>query len=114
MQKAIPTAEWGQNFQWDENVSSKTDFWFAEEIQGINLALYYADQNDILENTIETREKLQEFINACYEFIQYERPKKFDGFDWFLSTVFIICEGDMAKYVLIHLTNYTSRLRKSF
>ncbi|XP_017760235.1 PREDICTED: uncharacterized protein LOC108550852 [Eufriesea mexicana] len=86
MQKAIPTAEWGENFQWKENISSNTDFWFAEEIHGINLVLYYAEQK-----------KLQEFINACYAFIQYERPTKFDGFDWFLSTVFIICKGDVDR-----------------
>lgn len=99
MQKAIPTAEWGENFQWQENISSNTDFWFAEEIHGINLVLYYAEQNNILDNTTEMKEKLQEFINACYAFIQYERPTKFDGFDWFLSTVFIICKGDVDKYV---------------
>ncbi|OAD55152.1 Protein broad-minded [Eufriesea mexicana] len=97
MQKAIPTAEWGENFQWKENISSNTDFWFAEEIHGINLVLYYAEQNNILDNTTEMKEKLQEFINACYAFIQYERPTKFDGFDWFLSTVFIICKGDVDR-----------------
>ncbi|KOC71097.1 hypothetical protein WH47_01740 [Habropoda laboriosa] len=97
MQKAIPTAEWGENFQWKENVLSSTDFWFAEEIHGINLALCYAEQNRILQNTTEMKEKLQEFINACYAFIQYERLQKFDGFDWFLSTVFIICEGDVER-----------------
>ncbi|XP_053976806.1 uncharacterized protein LOC128875330 isoform X1 [Hylaeus volcanicus] len=97
MQKAIPTAEYGENFQWEESVSSSTDFWFAEEIHGIDLVLSYAEHNDIMENTIEMKEKLQEFINACYAFIQYERPKKFDGFDWFLSTVFIICEGNIGK-----------------
>lgn len=102
MHKAIPTAEWGENLQWQETVSSNTDFWFAEEIHGINLALCYAEQNDLLENTDEMKEKLQAFINACYAFIQYERPKKFDGFDWFLSTVFIICEGDAEQYVPYH------------
>ncbi|CAK9810663.1 Protein broad-minded [Anthophora quadrimaculata] len=97
MHKAIPTAEWGENFQWKENISSSTDFWFAEEIHGINLALCYAEQNGILQNTSEMKEKLQEFINACYAFVQYERLNKFDGFDWFLSTVFIICGGDVER-----------------
>nr|XP_031836746.1 protein broad-minded-like isoform X2 [Nomia melanderi] len=95
MQKAIPTAEWEENYHWQENVSVNTDFWFAEEIHGINLTLYYAEQNNILINTTEMKTKLQGFINTCYAFIQYERPKKFDGFDWFLATVFIICEGDI-------------------
>ncbi|KAF3430761.1 LOW QUALITY PROTEIN: hypothetical protein E2986_00218 [Frieseomelitta varia] len=97
MQKAIPTAEWTENFQWKENILSSTDCWFAEEIHGIDLVFYYAEQNNVLENTIEMKEKLQKFINACYAFIQYERPIKFDGFDWFLSTVFIICEGNVDK-----------------
>ncbi|XP_043260718.1 protein broad-minded-like [Colletes gigas] len=97
MQKAIPTTERGENFQWQESVSSNTDFWFAEEIHGINLALYYAEQNGVMENTVEMRKKLQEFINASYAFIQYERSTKFDGFDWFLSTVFMICSGDIEK-----------------
>ncbi|XP_076749425.1 protein broad-minded [Xylocopa sonorina] len=97
MQKAIPTMEWEENFQWKENVSSSTDFWFAEELHGIDLVFYYTEQNDILENTSEMKEKLQEFINACYAFIHYERPNKYDGFDWFLSTVFIICEGNIER-----------------
>ena len=98
MQKAIPTAEWTENFQWKESILSSTDCWFAEEMHGIDLVLYYAEQNNVLENTIEMKEELQKFINACYAFIQYERPIKFDGFDWFLSTVFIICEGNIDKY----------------
>ncbi|XP_050576401.1 uncharacterized protein LOC126915612 [Bombus affinis] len=97
MQKAIPTSEWGEIFQWKENISSNIDCWFSEEIHGIDLVLYYAEQNDVLKNTVEMKEKLQEFINACYAFIQYERPAKFDGFDWFLSTVFIICKGDVDR-----------------
>ncbi|XP_076287789.1 protein broad-minded isoform X1 [Lasioglossum baleicum] len=97
MHKAIPTAEWVENFQWQESDAANTDFWFAEEIHGINLALYYAEQNDILKNTAEMKKKLQEFISECYAFIRYEKPKKFDGFDWFLATVFIICEGDVEK-----------------
>ncbi|XP_017886047.1 protein broad-minded-like isoform X2 [Ceratina calcarata] len=97
MHKAIPTSEWGEHFEWEENVSSSTDSWFTEEIHGIDFVLYYAEQNDILNNTTENKERLQEFINACYAFIQYERPKKFDGFDWFLSTVFIICEGNIER-----------------
>lgn len=106
MQKAIPTAEWGEHFQWQENTTSSTDFWFPEEIHAINLALHYAEQNEILENTVEIKEKLQEFINACYTFINYERPKKFDGFDWFLSTVFIICKGDIHRYTSFFHTSY--------
>ncbi|XP_015438012.1 PREDICTED: protein broad-minded-like [Dufourea novaeangliae] len=97
MHKAIPIAEWEENFQWEESFSVNTDFWFPEEIHGIDLALYYAEQNNVLANTLEMKKKLQGFINACYTFIQYERPKKFDGFDWFLATVFIICEGDIEK-----------------
>lgn len=98
MHKAIPTSEWGEHFKWQENVSSSTDFWFTEEIHGIDLVLYYAEQNDLLDNTTENKERLQQFINDCYAFIQYERPKKFDGFDWFLATVFIICEGNLERY----------------
>nr|XP_012148034.1 PREDICTED: uncharacterized protein LOC105663485 isoform X2 [Megachile rotundata] len=97
MQKAIPTAEWDEHFQWQENISSSTDFWFPEEIHGINLALHYAEQSELLENTVKMKETLQEFINSCYAFIKYERPKRFDGFDWFLSTVFIICKGDIQR-----------------
>ncbi|XP_078044991.1 protein broad-minded isoform X1 [Augochlora pura] len=108
MQKAIPTAEWVENFQWQGSTSVNTDFWFAEEIHGINLALHYAEQNHILKDTVEMKKKLQEFINECYAFIHYQRPKKFDGFDWFLATVFIICEGDIerCKIFIQHLLKF--------
>ncbi|KAG7204911.1 hypothetical protein KM043_005304 [Ampulex compressa] len=97
MQKAIPTAEWVDNFQWQDDTQCNSEFWFPEEICGIDLTLNYAEQNKIMKNSTETRENLKRFIAASYAFIKYDKPKKFEGFDWFLATVFIVCEGDVIK-----------------
>lgn len=99
MHKAIPTAEWVEQFVWKENITYDADYWVPEDVHAINVALSYAEQRNILKNDSETQQNLKQFIHSAYMFIQYNKPNKFEGFDWFLATVFIICDGDLDKYV---------------
>ncbi|XP_019698395.1 protein broad-minded isoform X2 [Harpegnathos saltator] len=97
MHKAIPTAEWVEQFVWQENITYDADYWVPEDAHAINVALNYAEQRQILKNNDDTQQKLKQFIHSAYMFIQYNKPSKFEGFDWLLATVFIICDGDLDK-----------------
>ncbi|KAL2716528.1 protein broad-minded-like [Vespula squamosa] len=97
MWQAIPTAEWADYFEWPENFVYNADFFFSEELHGIDLVLQYAELNGLLQDSKSKREIFKQFLQASSIFIKYQKPNKFEGFDWFLSTVFCICEGDMDK-----------------
>ncbi|KYN21117.1 Protein broad-minded [Trachymyrmex cornetzi] len=97
MHKAIPTAEWVEQFEWQENITYDTDYWLPEDIHAINIVLNYAEQREILKNNNDSQKNLKQFIHSAYIFIQYSKPNRFEGFDWFLATVFIICDGDVDK-----------------
>lgn len=100
MNKAIPTAEWVEHFEWQENITYDTDYWLPEDIIAINIVLNYAEQREILKNNNDSQKNLKQFIHSAYIFIQYNKPNRFEGFDWFLATVFIICDGDLDKYAI--------------
>lgn len=95
MRKAIPTAEWVDNFRWDSS-DDKRD-WLTEENLCFDLAIRYADENCSLDDLQQAKDDMKTFYEAAHKFINYERPDKFEGFDWFLATVFVICEGKVDR-----------------
>ncbi|KAK2586130.1 hypothetical protein KPH14_001405 [Odynerus spinipes] len=97
MWQAIPTAEWADHFEWPEKLMYNADFCLSEELYGIDLVLQYAELNGLLQKSEEGKETFKQFLQASYIFIKYLKPNKFEGFDWFLSTVFLICEGNVDK-----------------
>lgn len=99
MHKAIPTAEWVEQFVWQDDITYDAYYWAPEDAHAINIALSYAEQREILKNDSDTQKNLRQFIYSAYIFIQYSKPSSFEGFDWFLATVFIICDGNLDKYV---------------
>ncbi|XP_032690009.1 protein broad-minded-like isoform X2 [Odontomachus brunneus] len=112
MHKAIPTAEWVEQFVWQENITYDADYWVPEDLHAINVALSYGEQRQILKNDSDTQQNLKRFIHSAYMFIQYNKPSKFEGFDWFLATVFIICDGDLdkCKTFIMQLIQFPSTL----
>ncbi|XP_072745888.1 protein broad-minded [Anoplolepis gracilipes] len=112
MHKAIPTAEWVEQFQWQENITYDADYWHPEDTHAINVALNYAEQRQILKNTEDNQKNLKQFIHSAYIFIQYNKPNRFEGFDWFLATVFLICDGalDKCKTFIMQLIQFPSTL----
>ncbi|KAL6258490.1 hypothetical protein P5V15_010447 [Pogonomyrmex californicus] len=112
MHKAIPTAEWVEQFEWKENIIYDTDYWLPEDKHAINIALNYAEQRKILKNNEDNQKNLKQFIHSAYIFIQYNKPNRFEGFDWFLATVFIICDGnlDKCKTFIMQLIQFPSTL----
>ncbi|KYQ60140.1 Protein broad-minded [Trachymyrmex zeteki] len=112
MHKAIPTAEWVEQFEWQENITYDTDYWLPEDIHAINIVLNYAEQRNILKNNNDSQKNLKQFIHSAYIFIQYNKPNRFDGFDWFLATVFIICDGDVdnCKTFIMQVIQFPSTL----
>ncbi|XP_066591370.1 protein broad-minded-like [Prorops nasuta] len=97
METAVPTTEWGEDFIWQNINFDNSSYWLPEEIHGFQLVLRFAEENEIMKNTDENIELLKEFIQASYGFIRYKRSNCFEGFDWFLATVFILCKGQVEK-----------------
>ena len=97
MQNALPTAEWVDHFKWKNSNGDKKRDWSPEEDLCFDLALRYAEENSPLENPEEAKDQMKLFIQVVHEFINYEQSNGFEGFDWFLATVFIICDGQMDK-----------------
>ncbi|XP_012273633.1 protein broad-minded isoform X2 [Orussus abietinus] len=97
IQNVIPTSEWVDDYKWPDIDDCEKDFFFPEELHGIDLALHYAELNGTLENTPQAKKELKVFIRSAHSFIKYEAPKKFESFDWFLATIFMICTGNMEK-----------------
>lgn len=98
MAKAIPTVEWTDSFKWDENLECSDDYWLPEEKHGIDLVLHYSKINGLLqENNKRFKHDLKFFIQSSHNFITYKKSKKYEGFDWFLATVFLICDGKLNK-----------------
>lgn len=98
MEQAIPTVEWTDRFRWDENLDFSDDYWLPEEKLAIELVLHYSKINGLLEeNNKQFTSDLKNFIQSAHSFISYNKSKKFEGFDWFLATVFLICDGKLDK-----------------
>ncbi|KAJ8675692.1 hypothetical protein QAD02_011478 [Eretmocerus hayati] len=99
MEQAIPTIEWLEPFEWNTEMKTNDDYWLPEENCGIDLVIHYCEINCLLKNQhnedIKTNLKL--FIQLSYGYIKYKKSLKFEGFDWFLATVFLICDGDIEK-----------------
>ncbi|KAL0110939.1 hypothetical protein PUN28_012773 [Cardiocondyla obscurior] len=112
MHKAIPTAEWVEQFEWQENITYDTDYWLPEDLHAINIVLNYAEQREVLKNDDNNKKNLMQFIHSAYILIQYNKPSRFEGFDWFLATVFIICDGDLnkCKTFIMQLIQFPSTL----
>ncbi|XP_070165433.1 protein broad-minded isoform X2 [Polyergus mexicanus] len=112
MHKAIPTADWVEQFEWQGNITYDADYWLPEDTHAINIVLNYAEQRQILKNTDDNQKNLKQFIHSAYIFIQYNKPNRFEGFDWFLATVFIICDGDLdkCKTFIMQLIQFPSTL----
>lgn len=100
MQKAIPTVEWVDHFTWEANDYNSENYWLQEDLRGIELVLRYAELNTKMIDKEMLRENLKIFIQSAHDFIKYKKPLHYNGFDWFLSTVFIACDGDLEKYNL--------------
>lgn len=97
MQKAIPTVEWVDHFTWEANDYNSENYWLQEDLRGIELVLRYAELNTKMIDKEMLRENLKIFIQSAHDFIKYKKPLHYNGFDWFLSTVFIACDGDLEK-----------------
>ncbi|KAG5324195.1 BROMI protein, partial [Acromyrmex heyeri] len=110
MHKAIPTAEWVEQFEWQENITYDTDYWLPEDIHAINIVLNYAEQREILKNNNDSQKNLKQFIHSAYIFIQYNKPNRFEGFDWFLATVFIISINYRCKTFIMQVIQFPSTL----
>lgn len=97
MEKAIPTVDWVDVFKWENPVSTSYQ-WLTEDDFALELAIRYAEDNcEKLENELKAKENLKKLFEDVHTFIKYEKTGKYEGFDWFLATIFIICNGNIDK-----------------
>ncbi|XP_046748822.1 protein broad-minded-like, partial [Diprion similis] len=96
MQKAVPELELTNHFEWPGH--NDHDTLLPEEVYGIELTLLYAEQNQLMKVTPLAKTNLKIFLKEVHGFIKYYGwKKKFEGFDWFIASVFIICDGNMER-----------------
>lgn len=121
MEQAVEQVEWVDRFKWHPDLKCSDDYWLPEELHGIDLVVHYGVINGQLERTDDTKHNLKVFIQSSYDFINYNKSLQFEGFDWFLSTIFLICSGNVDKLVysvsvqiLFLLNNYSILLNACF
>ena len=102
MEQAIPTVEWVDRLVWDADLKCSDDYWLPEEKCAINFVVHYGVINGQIEKTEQIKRDLKVFIQSTHSFINYKKTIHFDGFDWFLATVFLICNGNIDKLVLFY------------
>lgn len=101
MAKAIETAEWVDNFKWESEDKVEKRDWSSEEDLCFDLVFRYAEDNCPFENKQQAKDDMKIFFEAAHRFINYEPPMSFAGFDWFLATIYIICEGKIETCVFL-------------
>ncbi|KAK0089101.1 hypothetical protein PV325_009132 [Microctonus aethiopoides] len=97
MEKAIPTVEWVDVFKWEDELSLEK-IWLPEDEFGLELAIRFSEDNcEKLEDELNAKANLKKVFELIHSIIKFERGEKFEGFDWFLATIFIICNGNVEK-----------------
>lgn len=99
MQKAIPTLGLTSHFEWPEIDDHDSIVLLPEEVYGIELVMLYAEQNKLMKTTELAKDNLKIFLKEVHGFIEYKTGKTFEGFDWFAATIFIICQGNLERWV---------------
>lgn len=96
MEQATPSVDWVDIFKWKD--SSYKYYWQPRDDCGLDLAIRYAeDQCKNLGDQFVAKKRLKQVFESLHGFINYEKPDDFEGFDWFNSTIFVICDGEIDK-----------------
>ncbi|XP_058789417.1 protein broad-minded-like [Phymastichus coffea] len=96
MAKAIPTAEWMDRYQW-KDLKFRDNYFLPEEKHAMNLVIHYGVLSKQIEKANDTEDNLRMFIQLAHNLITYNKAIRYQGFDWFLATVFLISHGDLDK-----------------
>ena len=96
MQEAVPTVDWVEHFSWNDETNME-DYWLPEEIVGFDVVMNYARINKLTSVKMESQHVLKVFIKSTYSYIKYNKSNNYQHFDWFLSTIFLVCCGDLEK-----------------
>ncbi|XP_044019948.1 protein broad-minded-like, partial [Aphidius gifuensis] len=111
MKQAISTVEWVDIFIWKD--SSYTYYWLPEEDYGLDLAIrYFEDQCKNTGDQFVAKKHLKHVFETLHGFINYEKPDTYEAFDWFVSTIFVICNGqiDTCKEFVRNFVHYPSAM----
>ncbi|KAL7287734.1 hypothetical protein TKK_0018119 [Trichogramma kaykai] len=98
MEQAIPTVEWVDRFKWDPELScDNEEFWLPEEKLALQLVLHYGHARGFVVESDDTEKNLKTFIRSTHDYINYNKSSIFEGFDWFLATIFLVCNADLER-----------------
>ncbi|XP_011298028.1 protein broad-minded-like [Fopius arisanus] len=97
MERAIAAVEWVDVYKWNsESIPSYE--WLPEEDVGLDLVIRLAEDHwEASDNKQNVKDDLKKVFESVHTFIQYPRAGYFEGFDWFLGTVFVICGGNLDR-----------------
>lgn len=101
MERATAAVEWVDMFKWDnqQSKSIKEYQWLPEEIIGLELVIRFAEEHwENPDNKLNREDNLRDIFESIHTFIKYQKKTEyFEAFDWFLGTVFIICDGNLER-----------------
>ncbi|GLV35386.1 hypothetical protein CBL_01464 [Carabus blaptoides fortunei] len=86
-------------FIWPDNERILPEL-FPEDLVGISLIVRFGANNKILQPSFQYETVLAHLLKQVSSFLNIERDK-FDGFDWFVGIVFLICGGNMERTKIV-------------
>lgn len=97
MAKAQPTDESTDRYRW-KDLKFRDNYFLPEEGYAIGMVVHYGQLNkQIDESNDNNEETLRKFIQLAHNYIAYNKAIHYQGFDWFLATVFLISRADLDK-----------------
>jgi hypothetical protein len=60
----------------------------------------YGVELHLLQENSKNEENLTQLLHLSHS-LKYRKGETFQGFDWFIATVFVLCGGNMERYVVI-------------
>ncbi|XP_015119106.1 protein broad-minded isoform X2 [Diachasma alloeum] len=114
MERAIAAVEWIDMYKWDDSKSTPSGYqWLPEEDIGLNLVIRFSEDHwENSNNKLNIKDDLKLIFESVHKFIKYQRSEDFEAFDWFLGTIFIICDGnlDRCKHFAKNIVRFPSAI----
>lgn len=75
---------------------AENDVLFPEEHLGVQVAIRYGVELHLLQENSKNEENLTQLLHLSHS-LKYRKGETFQGFDWFIATVFVLCGGNMER-----------------
>ncbi|XP_021940589.1 protein broad-minded-like isoform X2 [Zootermopsis nevadensis] len=75
----------------------ESDVLFPEECLGIQVAIRYGLELHLLQENSQNEENLTQLIHLSHNLLRHKKCETFQGFDWFMATLFLLCGGNVER-----------------